>query len=801
MLKNYLITALRNLWKHKFYSAINILGLAIGITSFLFIWIYIQDELSYDKFHSKAERMYRVWISGKLGGQQFKGAVTCPPLAATIVDEFPEVEAATRLYSLDHEVIRYKDIIYTENNVFFADSNFFHVFDFNLLKGNPETALKEPNTLVITESTAKKYFGNKDALGKMVEVGDYRASYKVTGIVADPPSNSHFSFDILYAMSVFDFAKSNQWINNSFYTYLVLKEGSSMQALEEKLPSMVDKYVGPQMEQFMGVTLDELRKKGDVYGYFLQPMLDIHLKSDLDAEIAPQSDQKYIIILTAIALFIILIAAINFMNLSTARSSNRAKEVGIRKTAGSYKTQIIGQFLIESIVLSFFALILALFFASILVRPFNTIAMKDFHVDFFLEPANILLFVTVTLIIGLLAGSYPAFYLSAFKPIEVLTGAKRSGLKNASFRNVLVVFQFAISSGLLISTGLIFSQIQYIQNKDLGFDKENVVVIGNGNRIGKNIINYKNAILNESGVINAAVSTIVPPGIDNNTVFRPEGSESDHLLCTYGADYDHINTLNIKIREGRNFSRDFSSDSSAVLINEAAARELNWENNAINQNLIYMGQGEEPYKVIGVMEDFNFETLKNEIRPLVIILRNTGRYITVRINSENIPQNIKMLEKKWKEVSPGEPFEYTFLDQDFNDLFKNEQRLSKIYTIFTGLSIFVACLGLFGLTAYTAEQRTKEIGIRKVMGASVTNILTLLSRDFTKLIIISFIIAVPAAYYVIDQWLSNFAYRINIQVWAFIIPLASIMLFALLIINMQVMKAALTKPVNSLKYE
>ena len=800
MLKNFVVTALRNIWKYKYYSILNILGLSIGITSFIFIWLYIQDELNFDKFHKKADRTYRVWISGKLGEQQFKGAVTCPPLASTFENEFPEVESATRLYRLDHEVVRYKDIIYTENNVFFADSNFFEVFDFKLLKGNPKTALKEPNTLVLTESTAKKYFGNSDVLGKTVEVGDYRANYEVTGIVEDPPANSHFNFDILYAMSVFDFANSNQWISNSFYTYLVLKEGSDWKALEKKFQIIVDKYVGPQMEQFMGVTMDELRKKGDVYGYFLQPMLDIHLKSELDAEIAPQSDQKYIIILTIIAVFILLIASINFMNLSTARSANRAREVGIRKTVGSYKSQLIGQFLTESVILSFLGLLVGLFFASLLINPFNMVTMKDFSINLLFIPDNLLLCFIITLLIGLFAGSYPAFYLSAFKPIDVLTGAKRAGSKYSNFRNVLVVFQFAVSSGLLISTLLVFEQIKFIQNKNLGFDKENVLVVSNGNRIGEKIINFKEAILSESDIVNAAVSTTVPPRVENSTVFRPEGSENDHLLSTYSADHDHIAALKIRIKEGRNFSKDFPSDSTAVLINSAAAKELNWEN-AVNQNLIYVGQGETPYKVIGVMEDFNFESLKNEIRPLVITLRNTGRYVTVRIKSNNIPQTIKMLENKWKEVSPGEPFEYTFLDQDFNDLFRNEQRLSKIFTIFTGLSIFIACLGLLGLTAYTAEQRTKEIGIRKVMGASVPNILALLSRDFTKLIIISFVIAVPAAYYLIDKWLENFAYRINIQIWAFVAPLMLILIIALLTINIQVFKAALTKPVNTLKYE
>ena len=798
MIKNYLLTALRNMRNNRYYTTINIVGLTFGIVSALFIYLFIQDELSFDKFHSKADRMYRVTLSGSLGEQKIHTAVTSPPMAETLVNDFPEVEHATRIYRLDKEVMRYKETLFTEEKVFFADSNFFKVFDFTLIKGNPETALKEPHTLVLNESTAKKYFGDEDPLGKTFEVGDYRSNYKVAGVVADPLHNSHFNFDVLYSMSTLEYASSNNWISNSFYTYIVLHEGSDPEVLEAKFPAMVKKYVGPDVERFMGMTIDEMFAKGNEYGYTLQPFLDIHLYSDVQDDIAPQGDISYIVILSLVASFIIILACINFINLSTARSANRAKEVGIRKTIGSSKGQLVGQFLTESTLLTLFATLLALAVAVLLLPNFNHLVSKEFSINHLFTLQIILFCLGAVLLIGFFSGSYPAFYMTKFRPAEVLKGKIRSGFKRSGFRNGLVVLQFTISSILLICTVLVYQQIEFLQNKNLGFERENIVVISNGNRLGNKIITYKNAIVQHNDVINAAVSTIVPPGVNNNSPFRG-ADDTDHLMGFYGADYEHLQTLGIKIKEGRNFSRDVPSDSTAILINEAAARVLGWENPVGEE--ITQGATDYKLKVIGVVENFNFESLKDEIRPLIIGLRTTGSKMAVRIDGGEIPATLDMLEKEWKATAPDEPFEYAFLDDNFNELFNNEQRLSKIFTLFTGLSFIIACLGLLGLAAYTAEQKTKEIGIRKIMGASVGNILLLLSNEFAKLILIAFALAIPVAYYLGSEWLQNFAYHIGISYWYFVLPLLLVILVGLITINLQIAKTAMSKPVNTLRYE
>ena len=801
MIKNFIVIAFRNLLKQRFYTLINILGLSIGIACFVMITLYVSDELSYDRFHPHAENTYRVGLRGQLSGQEINVAVTCPPMAFTLVEEFPEVKDATRLYKLESEVTRYEDVVFTETEVFFADSNFFRVFGYELLEGDPATALQEPNTLVLTKNTAKKYFGNNPALGKMVTVGDFNATYEVTGIIKNPPQNAHFHFEVLYSMSSFEYSRNETWLSNSFYTYLVLNDGADPTLVESKFEDLVFKYVGPEVEKFMGISLDQFDKQGDAYGYFLQPLNDIHLHSQLDAEIEPNGNITYVYILSAIALFVILIACINFMNLATARSANRAKEVGVRKSLGSVRSHLIYQFLTESVILSTLATLISVILVALFVSPFNQIAGKQIAFHVLEQPWLLGIFVFILLLVGFLAGCYPAFYLSRFRPVEVLKGKIRAGFKSSQIRNSLVVFQFFISIALIVCTLLVYQQLEYAQSINLGFDKENVLVVKNGRRLGDRIQSFRQQLSQQSYVKSAAVSTNVPPGVSNNSVFRKKGSEEDHLVTFFYGDYNLIPTMGIEMLEGRNFSRDFPTDTSAIILNEAAVKEFGLEN-PISEVINFLGdQQPRGLKVIGVMKNFNFQSLKVDIKPAAILLRNEGKFLTVRLQPGNVSEQVNSMEAAWKEFSPGEPFEYSFLDDDFDALFRAERRLGKVFTTFTGLAIFIACLGLLGLAAFTAEQRTKEIGVRKVMGASVMSILMLLSRDFSRLVLIAFVLAVPVSYWVMERWLSSFAFRINIGVGAF--ALAGVMAFvvAWLTVSLQSWKAAHTDPARSLRSE
>ncbi|MDF9797428.1 putative ABC transport system permease protein [Catalinimonas alkaloidigena] len=746
MIKNYIILGFRNLLKQKFYTLLNVLGLSIGVASFMLIVLYVVDEVSYDRFHANSEQIYRVGLQGRISGQEIAVAVTCPPLGQAAQHEFPEVDKYTRLYRLESEVVRYEDIVFTEKSVFFADSSFFDIFDYELLAGDPATVLREPHTIVISASTAIKYFGNESALGKTLNVGDFFSNYEVTGIIRDTPQNAHFHFDMLYSMSTLSFSREESWLSNSFYTYLLLNPEADVDQLEHKMKALVEKYVGPEVQQFMGVSLEEFEQEGGKYGYFLQPLTDIHLHSHLDAEIEPNGNITYLYILSAVALFMIMIACINFMNLATARSANRAKEVGVRKTLGSVKSHLITQFLTESILVSAIATLFAILLISLSIEPFNQIAGKGISFNIMDQAWLFWVFILIILGVGLLAGSYPAFYLSAFRPAEVLKGKIRAGFKSSQIRNGLVVFQFFISIALIVCTILVYKQLEYTRNIHLGFDKENVLVIKNGRRLGDKIQTVRQQFTNIAIVENASVSTHVPPGINNNSVFRLKGSEEDHLLSWYFGDYEHIPTLAIELTEGRNFSRAYPSDTAAVILNQAAVKEFNLEN-PINSEISFFGDSEgRLLKVIGVMKDFNYQSLKQNIRPMAMLLTQNGAYLSLRLQKGKLSENLLSIEQMWKEQAPGEPFEFTFLDEDFDALFRAEQRLSQVFTIFTAMAIFIACLGLMGLAAFTAEQRTKEIGIRKVMGASVANVCVLLSKDFTKLIGIAFLIAVPVAY-------------------------------------------------------
>ncbi|MEM9831964.1 MAG: ABC transporter permease [Bacteroidota bacterium] len=801
MLKSYFTIAFRNLAKRKFYAGINILGLSIGFTSCLLIVLYIHHELSYDTMHNKADRIYRVGLNGKFSDQEGKTTVTTAPLAFTAVEEFPEVENATRIcHFLDIQTIRYNESVIVEERVYFADSTFFDVFSFKLIAGDPATALTEPNTLVITEDMAQKYFGNEPALGKTLLVGDGKVPHEITGVVENLPSNVHFHFNMLRSMASLELSRVDDWFSNSFITYLLLHKGASPESLEARFPGLVEKYVSLEIQRYLGLSFETFSQQGNQYGYFLQRLLDIHLYSNLDQELEPNGNITYVYIFGLIAFFIIILACINFMNLATARSAGRAKEVGVRKTLGSLRSSLVGQFITESVLLSLVATCLAVFATNLLLPSFGNIAGKEISSVLFTQLWFLFSLLGLMLLVGILAGSYPAFYLSSFRPVDVLKGKLKAGTRGSGIRNTLVVFQFFVSITLIICTLLVYRQLEYTQAKNLGFKKENVIVMYGAKRLTTSQrAAFKQALLDESQVVNASVSDRIPPGTISTTIFRKTTTEEDAVLRTYEVDYDYLPTMQIELLEGRNFSRSFSTDTAAILLNEVAARAFGLEN-LLDEEIVHTGSGR-TYQVVGIFKDFNFETLRNEIEPLALTLSTQGAYLSARISSENVSVTVNQIESLWEQYAPDQPFQYAFLDDNYDALFRAEQRLGKVFSIFTGLAIAVACLGLLGLATFMAEQRTKEIGIRKVMGASATSITLLLSKDFTKLVIIAFGIAIPIAYFIMQKWLEGFAYRTNISLWVFVLAGVGALLIAWLTVSWQSIKAALANPVDSLRNE
>ncbi len=802
MLRNYFLVAVRNILKRKFYSFINIAGLTIGVAATLFIILYIMDELSYDRFHARIDHMYRVELHGKLAGQEIYAANTPPPLAQAMVNEVPGVESALRLWEWNDVVIRYEDKVFTDDLIFHTDSNFFKFFSFKLIEGDPGTALKEPNSMVLTESMAEKFFGDEEKLGKILTFSNDNTAMKITGITEDPPHNSHFKYNYLVSFNSNDFGRSDQWLSNSLHTYFVTNENTEIGEVERILnEEIIPKYVGPQLQQFLGITIEQFLDQEGAYGYFIDPVKDIHLHSMVDYELEPPGDIKYIYIFSAIGLFILLIASINFMNLSTAKSAGRAREVGMRKTFGSLKRQLIGQFLVESLIYSFLAVVFAILLVILFLPQFNQLAGKSLELSVLLKPEIISGIIGLILVVGLLSGSYPAFYLTNFRITEVLKGSASKGTKSGRVRGLLVILQFSISILLIICTILVYNQIQYTQNKNLGFNKHKVLVISNVNRLESNRQAFKDALMQESMIEAASYSNHVIPGVNNTTIFRKPGLDEDHIIGVYFADHDHLEVMGYELAEGRDFSRDFPSDSTAMLVNQAVVEEMGWEE-PVGEKLISFNDNEPlELRVIGVVKDFNFESLRSKVRPLLIRFGNWGNVMSVRYNTDNPREVVPLIESKWKEVAPNEPFEFTFLDETFNSLYESEQRMGVLFSIFTVLAILIACLGLFGLAAYTAEQRTKEIGIRKAMGASGFSIARLMSMEFVKFIGIAFLIAVVPAYLVINDWLKNFAYRTDINLWIFILSGLAALTVALLTVSYQSVRAARINPATTLRYE
>ncbi|MEM7107655.1 MAG: ABC transporter permease [Bacteroidota bacterium] len=802
MFKNYIKVAVRNIAKQKFFSVINILGLACGIASALFVALYIFDELNYDKFNEKANRIYRVNLHGKISGQEVYTTNTSPPMYKALVAEIPEVEEAVRVRDMGEWIFRNGTVAFNEPGIYTADSNFFSVFSFKMLHGNPETALVEPQSLVLSEKLAEKYFGDAaNALDQTLSIGNNKSEYKITGVVENERPDSHLKFNAILSTRSFGWINDSNWLSNSLWTYYVLSPKGNMNDVDSKLEPIMERNVTPVMQQFVSKTLAEFRAEGGIYEYNSIPLLDIHLKSEFEDEPEPPGDMAYVYILGGIGLFIVLLASINFMNLTTAKSAGRAKEVGLRKTLGSLRKTLIVQFLAESMIYSGLAGILALILVYPLLPYFNTLAGKGLAFESLSHPLIMLIFGLVVIFVGILAGSYPAFYLTHFKITEVLKGKLKAGMKSGGVRGVLVTFQFWISIVLIICTAVVYEQLVFIQNKNLGIDKDHIIMIEDVSRLENNVRAFKNDLTSNTFIIGASFANNTFPGTNNNTLFRQAGNEQDYLMSTYFCDYDHLEAMGFEMDEGRFFSRDFPSDSIVVVMNQAAVREFGFENPLEERIVNFNFDEPTEMEVVGVIKDFNYENLKLEVRPLILVLTDDANQLYLRYAGEETSQVLEMLAATWEKYADGEPLQYSFLNDDYDAAFRAEERLGTVFTVFTVIAIFIASLGLFGLAAFLAEQRTKEIGVRKVMGATIWSVTALMSKEFVKFVIIAFVLAVYPAYYAMDSWLDDFVNRIDIPIWVFLVSGVSALCIAWLTVSYQSLKAARVNPVNSLRYE
>jgi putative ABC transport system permease protein len=809
MVKNYLKIALRNLRKHKLYAAINVTGLAVGLACCTFIVLYVLDELSYDRFHEHAGRIVRIAEDRQEEDHLSRLATTYGPLAPALEEDLAGIEQAVRVLPYPLLVSRDADASYQEDGVLFVDSTFFEVFSFPLAQGDARTALETPFSIVLTETTAQKYFGDEEPVGQIIQgrADEDTYDFRVTGVVPDPPPNTHLRFDFLASFSSMRtiygtwIEDPQNWDHPPLYTYALLAEGSTAADLEAQIPAFALRHMGERRTATRSLHIESLT--------------DIRLYANREGELTPGSDITYVYLFSIIAFFILLIACINFMNLATARAAGRAKEVGMRKALGAQRGQLIRQFLSESMLLVTLALALVLVLVEALLPLFNQLSGKALVAGVFVHWSVPLVLVATVVVVGLLAGSYPAFYLSRFRPSRVLKGATTVAGNPAAalFRKGLVVFQFVISIALIIGTVIVYQQLDYVQNERLGFDKEHVLLVP--------LRDMENQFHHESlkeawerlpGVQAVTASSGMPgysPGL-HDFLIKPENAAQDSLeLMTLTVDHDYVKTYGLDIIAGRDFSEDFATDmTEAFLINESAAQRLGWTENPVGQKLMlqvwFNGEIRKQGTVVGVVQDFQYNSLRHAIEPMILhILPNSYYYdyLSVRLQPDNLATTLRRLEAAWTPFNPERPFEYSFLNERFDALYRAEAQLSSLFGIFALLAVLIACLGLFGLAAFTAEQRTKEIGVRKVLGATVPGIVLLLSKDLLKLIALAFVLGAPLAYLGMNRWLANFAYQAEIGVGIFVLTGALTVAIAWLTVSYHAIRAALTDPVQSLRYE
>jgi putative ABC transport system permease protein len=808
MIINFLKITFRGLIRQKLYTIINISGLAIGLTCTIIIGLYVLNEFSFDKFHKNADRIYRITLKGRLGTNFFRGPVSSSPMAKTLTREFPEVESAVRLFPLSNRCIQCNNKTNYEDKFLYADSNFFNIFNFNFIIGEPQTALNKFNSAVITKSTAQRYFGNGNPIGKTFKIINSNSIiYEIKGIIEDMPENSHFHFDFIASSRAVEDANNSYWINNNNYTYFVLKKGFDPQTVESKLPDLVKRYVIPQFLKFSDVKSYDFNSSKYEYTFHIQKLTDIHLHSNLDYELEPNGSITYIYIFIIVAMFILLIACINFINLSTAYSVNRAKEVGIRKVLGSSRKYLIIQFLSETILLCFIAVIIAMFLSELLIPIFNNLLYLKLNFNILENKTVIPIIIGFSIITGIIAGGYPSFYLSRFAPIEVLKDMTNKKATKATIRNILVVFQFCISIIIILGTITIYNQLRFLQNKKLGFDKDQIIVIERTDPIKKDIGKFIADLKGIDCIKAVSLSSGTPGRIYSNSSFILDSSSNreSFLLSFLFTDYDYLKTMGINLALGRFFSYNIPSDTSAIVINESAARYLGIKS-PIGHKLIAPAPVPDQRKVltiIGIVKDFHFESLHKNINPLLLVLTKNSfdGYVSVRIASGRNKAVLQDIQSTWYKYSKNAPLIYFYFNHEFNKLYKSEYKIRGIMSLFSFLAIFIAYMGLFGLIAYTTKRRTKEIGIRKVMGSSVFKIIVLLSKDTAILVLIAAVIAIPIAWYFMFLWLEDYAYRIKINLLIFLLICVIALVISLMTIMIQAYYTARRNPIEALRYE
>ncbi len=814
MRNHFLKMAWRNLSKRKANTLINVFGLSTGMAVCILLLLFIRDEKSFDSFHENKDRVYRVVLERIYPGRSTFYSFIPASIGEAINTEFPEVKQSTRVFNNGggNTLIKIGDTLFEEKNVLLADSNFFSVFTAAPLAGNLTTALEKPNNIVLNETTAKKYFGGvQSAIGKTLKVEE--DPFTVSAIVKDWPSNSHMDFNVLISSNTFFQNAPKNYINFSAHTYLLLKENSSSSALESKLPLIIEKYVSGEIEKTFGQTFDQFKSAGNGYRYFLQPLPGIHLGSNLEGELKPNGNERAVSVFLLIAIFILVIACINFINLSTARSAERAREVGIRKTFGSERRSLVTQFLVESIMISFISLLIALIMVLALMPLYNNLTDKHLSPAIIFSPLPVILMILMSLVIGLFAGIYPAFVLSSFKPIFVLKGRLQTGRHGIGLRNALVVFQFGISVILIICTLVVNQQMEYVTGNNLGYKKDLVLVVERTDLLRENRDAFKDEVLKIAGIKTISGNSSLPGGNNYFGVsFQKQGTRDSYTGRGLLTDENYAQTLSLELVKGRYFSKSFSTDTLSLVLNESAVKAMGIEGDPIGARLTTNdGPFNAPdgnqyvYTVIGVVKDFHFQNLHEKIAPLFIShvrkLTPNDPSMAMKLDAANYQAAITGIEKSWKKFVGDIPFHYSFLDENVAAMYAAEATTRKIFTVFSVLAIIIACMGLLGLISYTIQLRIKEIGIRKVLGASVSQILWLLGRNFLRVIVIAGIVAIPVSLLLMTKWLQGFEYRVNISPWTFIFALLSAIVVAGITIGLQAIKAAWSNPVKSLRTE
>jgi putative ABC transport system permease protein len=803
MILNNLKVSMRNLVAQKGHTLINLFGLAVGIASALMIILYVIDEFSYDRFHPHAGNIYRVCLDAKLQDTEMLAPISNSAIGPVSYEQYPDILNFTRIFTFAGEPdVRYGDRTFIEKRLFYADSTFFQVFNgFRLVKGDPGKILNAPNQLVMTQSTARKYFGDEDPVGKTVRMWGTQ-EWEVVGITEDPPSNSHMKFDLIGSFVTMPMSRSTQWVSNNNYTYILLQEGTSPEDIDTRFEHLVLTYAGPVFEELMGASMEELGQLGNRYNYFLQPLTDIHLRSEMPFEMEVGGNITMVYVFILIAIFILVIAAINFMNLATARSAKRAREVGLRKIVGSTRLRLISQFLTESVLLTLLALVAAVVIVILAMPAFNNIADKQIILSALPVSITIGVLLATLLIVGFAAGSYPAFFLAGISPLVIFRGKFAGGMKSSVLRGILVTFQFIITIGLLIATFVVYSQISFVRSKDLGYNPGNLLVINRPYVIpSSQHQSFEDELRNLPGVEAVARSSSLPTSLIGNTIMRKEGASPDDVQTYYflQASYDFDTALGLRIEEGRYFNRNYASDSSAIVLNQAAAKGFGFTGSPLGQK-IYVNVNDER-TVVGVVGDFHFESLHKNISPLVIVFQQSFVFLTVRFGEENPRDIIRSVEAKWDEFVSDQVFDYFFLEESIAGQYSNERRAGMLFSGFSILGIIIASLGLLGLSSYSAEQRTREMGIRKVLGATGGIVVWLLLKEVNRLFIIATLVSWPLAWFLMSNWLDNFAFRISLSPLIFITASVISYLIAVLMVSYQALKAARANPAVTLKYE